>query len=155
MVAKKKEPKSKIVQPEIHIESLTDISKLDYDYFPHMKNGVGGEQSRLINAMKDGTYQLNMQPVEYTAKINRKADRKLISGLPKGDSFSASKNDQWEYSAMVEKQTRALTKTRLEVLAEAFKTTNIPIRPRYYHNPLQYFDHIILADGYLNSLMFA
>ena len=62
------------------------------------------------------------------------------------DSFDNSK----QFDAMYQKKKMG-GKTRLEMVTETFDRTDIPVLPRYYHNPLQYFDHVLLADGYVNT----
>jgi len=122
----------------------------DFDFFPHMEGeGKSSFDTKQRTALKNGSYQPFMQMVEYDVKLAKK-NRNLIKAFPK--EFSASSHDQWDFSAVdVPKRTRMNAPTRLEVLNKQFKDSNIPLRPRYYHNPLQYFDHVLLADGYTNS----
>ena len=122
----------------------------DFDFFPHMDSGKKGSFDNIHrSALKNGSYQPFMQMVEYDVKLAKK-NHNLIKAFPK--EFSASSHDQWDFSAMdVPQRKRMNAPTRLEVLNKQFKESNIPLRPRYYHNPLQYFDHVLLADGYTNS----
>jgi hypothetical protein len=150
----KKDPGT--VQPEINIFS---IEKPDFDFFPNMRpdNFVGQEQT-IVKSMKAGTYTPFMGAVEYKANVGTKKQHKYLkSAEPILQEFSGSMSitekisrDEFK-AAMVEQQEKLNVKSRVEILNEQFKKSNIPLRPRYYHNPLQYFDHVLLSDGYVNS----
>lgn len=134
---------------------MESIDSDDFDYFPHLNVRGNSEQQRLIRQLKRGTYQPFMNTVPYKAEIDE-ATRGLISAKPANDLIVSTpldefKNDLKEYRAEVYMKKRQEGKTSLELQNEIFDRTNIPIRPRYYHNPLQYFDHVLLADGYVNS----
>jgi len=140
-------------EPQISIMSLDLLGgDNDFDYFPHMKwsEKLKTLENDLVGQVKRGTYQIFNQAVEYTAVVKKDKNHTLVSAKPKSDEYEASKHSIYE-ADMVEQQTRAPGKTRYEVLNEQFQRSNIPLRPRYYHNPLQYFDHVVLADGYVNS----
>ena len=144
---KKDKPRLK---PEINIYSFPIDENDDFDFFPHMDKGKKGSFDNTQRmALKNGTYQPFMQMVEYETKLAKK-NHNLISAFPK--EFSASSHDQWDFSGMeVPKRTRMHGPSRLEVTNKQYEKSNVPLRPRYYHNPLQYFDHVLLADGYTNS----
>jgi hypothetical protein len=125
----------------------------EFDYFPHMNHAsYGASEHAIVQSLKQGTYQPHMQMVEYSAVVKGK-NKTLVSAEPKIHEFIGATKDTWEeYSAdMIRQQTRNQSKTRTEVLNEQFQNSNIPLRPRYYHNPLQYFDHVLLSDAYVNS----
>lgn len=153
-MAKKKEPG--VVQPEINIFS---IGGDEFDYFPHMNpNSFEGQEAKIVQSMKNGTYTPFMAAVEYQASVGSKRQKKYLkSAAPLEKEFTGStsiteKQSREEFkAAMVEQQERLQVKSRVEILNDQFKKSNIPLRPRYYHNPLQYFDHVLLSDAYVNS----
>ena len=147
--------KKKSKSPRINITSIPDT----YDYFPQYDtSNSSGLDGDLLNQLKMGTYQAHMQLSEYTAKIKGK-NHQLISAAPK--EFSAAvqdtyptvkekKNDKARTVEMVPQRTPQYP-SRYKILQETFKNSNVPLRPRHYHNPRQYFDHILLSDAYVNS----
>jgi len=143
----KEDPK----QPHINIMSLGEAKDLEFDYFPNLNSsGLSGNRKKMIESLKDGTYQANMSTVPYTAEVEEK-NNYLIKAEPTNHDFISTEKDVFEFSAEVYQKQRMQTYTRLETLLKQYKRSNIPLLPRYYHNPLQYYDHILLADGYVNS----
>jgi len=146
-----KEEKIDPKQPHINITSLGEAKELEFDYFPNLNtNGISGNRKKMIESLKDGSYQPNMSTVPYTAEVMEK-NHYLISAEPKDDDFITTDKDTFEFSAEVYQKQREQTYTRLETLLKQYRHSNIPLLPRYYHNPLQYYDHILLADGYVNT----
>ena len=132
--------------------SLNPLGEDDFDFFPHLGlSKLSGLEETLTKQLKAGTYQPFMQAVEYTAEIKRDKKHTLKSAHPLEASINAPKYDIYTAEDMVEQSTRNPAKTRVEVLGEQFKQIRYPMRPRYYHNPLQYFDHVVLSDAYSNS----
>jgi len=155
MASKKKD---KTVQPEINIFSITEHN--DLDFFPNMHpDSFEGQEAKIVQSMKDGAYVPFMGAVEYDAKVKtKKGSKYLMSASPmdkaqfEGSRSIVEKKTMDEYkAAMVEIQEKLQVQSRVDILNEQFKHSNIPLRPRYYHNPLQYFDHVLLSDGYVNS----
>jgi hypothetical protein len=153
-LAKKKEAGT--VQPEINIFSLGGD---DFDYLPNLDpKTFSGPEQNIVKSMKNGTYMPFMAAVQYEAKVGTKKGVKILKEAhPADNEFSGStsivdKLDREDYTAaMVEQQEKLQVKSRVEILNQQFKKSNIPLRPRYYHNPLQYFDHVLLSDAYVNS----
>lgn len=143
----KKDSDDVVPQPEINILSLGGDD--DFDYFPSLltKNYRGVDRT-FVNQLKMGKYTPFMGSVEYNAEVEK--GNVLKSAKPISNEFKAS-YDVWSAEDMVKKQHKPEAETRVEILSKQFKNSNIPARPRYYHNPLQYFDHVLLADGYVNS----
>lgn len=148
----KKSPKSK--EPFINIMSLDLLGKEnEFDFFPHMStSGLSGLEEKLTQQLKSGTYMPFMQPVEYSAvfKKGEKRNHILRSATPMAGKKITTDHDIYSADIM-EQQERSTVKTRVEVLGKQFQRSTLPMRPRYYHNPLQYFDHVVLSDGYTNS----
>lgn len=137
--------------PHINIMSLGEAKELEFDYFPNLNSAnLSGTRKTMINSLKDGTYQPNMATVPYTAEVEKK-NNYLIKAEPSNDDFLTTDKDRFEFSGEVYQKQREQTYTRLETLLKQYRRSNIPLLPRYYHNPLQYYDHILLADGYVNS----
>jgi len=154
----KKKPRVKAKpQPEINIMSI--VSDQDFDHFPNLNpksfDGVGGQ---VVTSMKNGTYTPFMAGVEYQVKTEESKNVKfLMEARPMEKQYAGSMaqldaitKKQFD-AAMVEQQEKLQVRSRVEILNEQFKESNIPVRPRYYHNPLQYFDHVLLSDAYVNS----
>lgn len=138
-------------QPHINIMSLGEAKELEFDYFPNLNSSsLSGTRKTMINSLKDGTYQPNMSTVPYTAEVEAK-NNYLIKAEPSNDDFLTTDKDKFEFSGAVFQKQREQTYTRLETLLKQYRRSNIPLLPRYYHNPLQYYDHILLADAYVNS----
>jgi len=156
-VAPRVKKEKEIVQPEINIFSIERGN--DFDHFPHLDDtAFAGHEQSIVRSMKNGTYEPFMGAVEYKAKIEKsKGQQFLVEASPMQTEFSGAKSiieqlSKTEFNAaMVDQQKRLDVKSRAEIMNETFKDSNIPLRPRYYHNPLQYFDHVLLADGYVNS----
>jgi len=166
-VAKKSTPKSKPwirtqkrkstieevdpTRPHINIMSLGESKELEFDYFPNLNTqGLSGNRKTMIESLKNGTYTANMATVPYTAEVEEK-NNYLIKAEPTNDDFISTEKDVFEFSAEVYQKQRQQSYTRLETILKQYKHSNIPLLPRYYHNPLQYYDHILLADAYVNS----
>jgi len=140
-----------IKHPAIYISSLGDAKESEFDYFPNLNTqGLSGTRKTMIDSLKNGTYQPNMSTVPYTAEVEKK-NNYLIKAEPKNDDFITTEKDTFEFSAEVYQKQREQSYTRLETILKQYKHSNIPLLPRYYHNPLQYYDHILLADAYVNS----
>lgn len=162
MAPPKKTPKTKgTVQPEINIFSLGDGNDgSGFDHFPHLNaDSFEGQEQSIIKSMKQGNYTPFMGAVEYEATIETVRKQKFLQEAhPKGNQYSANINALYEKmtkkefsAAMIRPQDRQKVKSRAEIMNDQFKNSDIPLRPRYYHNPLQYFDHVLLADAYVNS----
>lgn len=133
--------------------SLNPLGEDDFDFFPHLGlSKLSGLEETLTKQLKAGTYQPFMQAVEYSAEVKKDKRRTLVHAEPLEASINVTKYDVYSADVMVEQSTRSnLAKTRVEVLGKQFHTPQQPMRPRYYHNPLQYFDHVVLSDAYTNS----
>lgn len=139
-------------QPSIDFFSLEKTD--DYDFFPNIDGkNYTKKEANLVQQLKHGSYQPFMQLVEYEAEIKGTKYKKLQEAHPASKEYTASRDDyhKLDDSEMVSLQKRIQAKTRLDILSETFKTPNIPARPRHYHNPLQYFDHVLLSDQYVNG----
>jgi len=137
-------------RPMLNITSL-NAAEDEFDYFPQLKDkGIPADQKKLVTSLKNGSYQLLMSSVPYTAEVEKK-NRALIKAEPEENIYVNSTKDKFDYSAAIYQKQRQQTDTRIEQLTKQYERSNIPLRPRYYHNPLQYYDHILLADGYVNS----
>lgn len=131
--------------------SLGSVEDDDLDFFPHMGlSGLGSLEKKLTQQLKNGTYTPFMKPVEYSAEFVKGKAKDHILKLAEPMEGAATKHGIYDADFMkpVEK---IQTMTRVETLAKQFQEQRLPMRPRYYHNPLQYFDHIVLSDGYSNS----
>ena len=157
MVGKRKtvepEEKGSDREPSVFYTSLLPADG-DYDFFPHMDAKSQGADNQFLQQLKSGTYQPFMQMNEYKAKIEKRS--RLIKGArPMGNEFSASKKDKWKIYSAAEmvplREMQTTIQNRLRILGEAYKNSNIPMLPRYYHNNYQYFDHVLLSDSYINS----
>lgn len=140
-------------QPRLDFFSLEKKTD-DFDFFPNLeRSNFSGQEAKLVQQLKDGSYVAQMQLQEYEAEIVGTKYKKLKSAKPASDEFKASKEtwDQLNAAEMVELQTATKSKSRLQILMEQFQNVNIPIRPRYYHNPYQYFDHVLFSDQYVNG----
>jgi len=138
-------------QPHINIVSLGEAKELEFDYFPNLNSeGLTGTRQKMINSLKDGTYQPNMATVPYTAEVEKK-NNYLIKAEPTNNDLLTTEKDRFEFSGEVYQKQRMQSYTRLETILKQYKRSNIPLLPRYYHNPLQYYDLILLADAYVNS----
>lgn len=148
-MAKKKKPTRKSKEPSINIYSLDPLGDEDFDFFPHMGlKKLSGLEKELTQQLKSGIYKPFMQLVEYSAEFQKGKKHVLKNAEP----LEAESTKHDVYSAeMVEQQEKQPAATRLEMLSRQFAKSNIPLRPRWYHNPLQYFDHVLLSDGYTNS----
>ncbi len=146
---KRKKPTRKDKVPSINFYSLDPLGDEDFDFFPHMGlKGLSGLEKEMTQQLKNGTYKPFMQLVEYKAEFKKGDKHMLVSAEP----LEAESTKHDIYSAdMVEQQEKQPAATRLEILSKQFSKSNIPLRPRWYHNPLQYFDHVVLSDGYTNS----
>jgi len=144
-------------QPRLDFYSLEKPD--DFDFFPTLENSsFGTKEGKLIQQLKNGTYTAQMAPIEYEAKIVGTKHKKLESAHPASEEFTAKAStlstDTWEQldgEAMVELQKATTARSRLQIIMEQFKAPNFPVRPRYYHNPYQYFDHILFSDQYVNG----
>lgn len=146
--------------PAITITSLNSTSlNRDFDYFPNLKsNGLPTDQQEIVSQLKNGTYQPLMAAVEYDVQIE-KTKHYLVTGKPVQGLFASTKLDTFDYTKQLNEvfsaatmKTKPNSPSRLEILEKSLGgDKNTPITPRYYHNPLQYFDHILLADAYTNS----
>jgi len=154
-MARTKSKEKEAVKPEIVITSLTNTNK-EFDFMPSLKisSSMPEEERKAITALKDGTYQPFMAQVEYTAELDPKT-HELKKASPKNDDYVATLRDTFdftkEFKGEVYQKKRQEGQSPLELMLKTFEKTNTPIMPRYYHNPLQYFDHILLADSYVNS----
>ncbi len=139
-------------QPRIDFISLEKNS--DYDFFPEMEqSSYKTQEKKLVGQLKNGSYRPFMQMVEYEAKIKGTKYKKLEEAHPASNEYKASRDnyEQLDAAEMVKLQKRMKTKSRLEVIMNQFQNPQLPMRPRYYHNPLQYFDHVLLSDQYVNG----
>jgi len=157
LTIKKTKKKSGSVQPEINIFSLEGDQ--GFDHFPHLNaDSFEGQERSIIASMKQGTYTPFNGAVEYTAIVETVRGRKFLQAAePKDRAFVGNKAifdklTKKEFSAtMVKPQNKLNVKSRADIMNETFGHSDIPVRPRYYHNPLQYFDHVLLSDAYVNS----
>lgn len=147
MKAKGRKPKVK--QPSIRFYSLGDANQ--FDYMPHLNtaSSLPENQRKIITSMKNGTYTPFMASIAYKADVKKNLD--LISAEPATDIFNSTDMDKWDFSADVKQKKTQGGQSRLESLTKQYENVNTPVMPRYFHNPLQYFDHILLADAYVNS----
>lgn len=139
-------------QPRISYYSLE--KKDDFDFFPSLDNsGYGAKESKLIRQLKNGSYVAQMQLQEYEAEVVGTKRKTLKSAHPASGEFKASRDswDQLDAESMVELQKTTTARSRLQIIMKQFKAPNLPVRPRYYHNPYQYFDHILFSDQYVNG----
>lgn len=145
-------------KPRIHIESITNGD--DYDFFPHLNITGNSAQRDIIKQLKKGSYMPLMRQVPYAAEVDPEThhlykaspEDNLVKSTPRDIfDYTSDPKIKSEYNASVYMKKRQEGKTSLELQIDIYDKTNIPIRPRYYHNPLQYFDHVLLADGYVNS----
>jgi hypothetical protein len=139
-------------QPRIEFISLENDN--DYDFFPELENSNYKQQEqKIVSQLKNGSYKPFMQMVEYEATVKGTKYKRLEEAHPANKEYTASRDtyEQLDAAEMVELQKRVKVKSRLEILNETFKAPSIPARPRYYHNPLQYFDHVLLSDQYVNG----
>jgi hypothetical protein len=146
---KKKASKKNVLHKTPRIEFIT-LSGNQFDFFPHLKETGDANQKKIIADLKYGRYQPFMQGIPYKAEINPK-NQYLKKAEPMSDMYEASMQDKFDYSAAIYQKEPSQTWSQTETVIKQFAKTNIPIMPRYYHNPLQYFDHVLLADGYVNS----
>lgn len=135
--------KRKPRDPRFEIYTLRDTGEMDY--FPHLRaRGGDAEHVEALASLKDGTYQPFMAAVEYEGKYGK--DYATFSASLKNTDIIASPQDG-EFSANLDQE-------RVEQLKELHTKdghTQVPVRRKYYANPRQYYDHILLADGYTNS----
>lgn len=131
MVASKK-------TPTIDIFPLADHT--DMDFFPEYRADVGEPHHRTImQSLKDGTYTPYLQHEPYDWEIKKSQFTASLSNQdvishPNAKLFTASVPDA----------------DRVKQLEDMYRD-RIPIRRKYYANPRQYYDHILLADAYTNS----
>ena len=157
MAVKKESKTVGTVQPEINIFSLE--GDLGFDHFPHLNaDSFEGQEQNIIKSMKQGIYTPFNGAVEYTATIETVRGRKFLQEAhPTDEAFVGNKAifdklSKKAFSAqMVKPQNKLNVKSRADIMNDTFGHSNIPLRPRYYHNPLQYFDHVLLSDAYVNS----
>ena len=124
--------------PRIEITSLNDNT--DFDFFPHLKGNQKGDHGKVIDSLKQGTYNPYMGALEYKGEFDLK-EKKFTASLISNDVIASPKDGV--FSANIESD-------RIEQLKE-LHDTKIPLRRRYFANPRQYYDHILLADGYTNT----
>ncbi len=139
-------------EPRLEIFSLE--SNDDFDQFPELEySNFNSKEKKLVTQLKQGQYRPHMQLEEYEAEIKGTKYKKLISAHPASDEFTANRDtwDQLDAEAMVELQKTNTSRNRLQIIMEQFKAPSLPVRPRYYHNPYQYFDHILFSDQYVNG----
>lgn len=139
-------------QPRLDFFSLE--KKDDFDFFPALETkNFGGQEAKLIQQLKDGTYTAQMAPIEYEAEIVGRKYKNLMSAKPATNEFKADREtwEQLDAAEMVKLQKANTSKTRLQILMDQFSNADLPIRPRYYHNPYQYFDHVLFSDQYVNG----
>ena len=144
-------------QPEINIFSLEGDS--GFDHFPHLSSdSFESQEKAIVQSMKQGSYTPFMGAVEYQAEIGNVRNRQFLqSAEPLQAEFSGAKaifekiTKKSFGAGMIRSQEKQNVKSRAEILNETFANSSIPLRPRYYHNPLQYFDHVLLSDAYVNS----
>lgn len=122
---------------------------------PSLKAQGSMDQRKIINSLKDGTYQPFMAQVEYTAEFDEKTHQ-LKKAYPSDQMYGGTSKDKFdftgkEFSAEVYQKKRMMGQSPLELMIQTFAKTNTPVMPRYYANPYQYFDNVLLADGYVNS----
>jgi len=121
-------------QPHINIVSLGEAKELEFDYFPNLNSeGLTGTRQKMINSLKDGTYQPNMATVPYTAEVEKK-NNYLIKAEPTNNDLLTTEKDRFEFSGEVYQKQRMQSYTRLETILKQYKRSNIPLLPRYYHN---------------------
>ena len=147
----RKEPK--VRRPEITITSLAGNNR-EFDFMPSLKAQGSTDQRRIINSLKDGTYQPFMAQVEYKAEFDKTG--RLLKASPNDNMYGSTSKDRFdftgkEFSADVYQKKKMMGESPLELMIKTFEKTNTPIMPRYYANPYQYFDNVLLADGYVNS----
>lgn len=133
-------------QPTI---TITGISTDEFDYMPNLKlaSSLPDDQKKIITTLKNGTYVPFMAAVQYKAS----KDKENIFFTPSDVTFESTNKDYFSFSAAVYRKKKLQSDTVLDMVLKQFEKTDAPIMPRYYHNPLQYFDHILLADAYTNS----
>ena len=125
--------------PTIDVYSIRDYT--DLDYFPHLKADVTTDHGQVIQSLKDGTYTPFMGAVEYDVEFKNG----VFSASVKNQDIIASPQDR-EFTANV----NTPDGKRLNDIERMYKD-KIPTRRKYYANPRQYYDHVLLADGYTNS----
>ena len=76
------------VQPEINIFSIGGAN--DFDYFPHMQeNSFEGQEQKIVQSMKNGSYVPFMAAVEYEAVVGTKKQNKFLkSASPKEGEYA-------------------------------------------------------------------
>ena len=124
--------------PYIEISPLGD--KGEMDFFPELSAGKGNHGDA-IRSLKNGTYKPYMAALEY--KPNFDFEKKTFSASVINQDIIASPDDR-EFTAEIDGN-------RAKELAELYQNERVPLRRRYYANPRQYYDIILLADGYTNN----
>ena len=129
--------------PKLSFYSLENQHS-DLDFFPHLGTSGNSQHSQTIGSLKNGTYNLFMQGMEYEADYKKK--EKMFTATLKNKDIIASPTDK-----VFTGNVQTLEQDRIKSLDELYGQNNLPIRRRFYANPRQYYDHILLADAYTNS----
>ena len=125
--------------PRFEVYPMRD--KEEMDFFPELRTGPGAH-GKALRSLKDGSYQPYMAALEYEVDTELLAEKKFHASLMNQDVIASP--DDFEFNA-------ALEDDRAKQLSDMFSKNRTPVRRRYYANPRQYYDHILLADGYTNS----
>lgn len=136
-----------------HVDFFSLEKQTDFDHFPDLdSSNFRAKEKSLATQLKQGSYRPHMMLQEYEAEVTGRKYKKLKSARPASDEYLAKRDEvQYDAEEMVKVQKTTANKNRLRVLMENFSQSSLPIRPRYYHNPYQYFDHILFSDQYANG----
>ena len=114
----------------------------DFDYFPEYEGTEAtGIDARIIDSMRDGTYRLNMRLSAYDGKWSHK-HRTLTASIQ--DQKLPVPDDQKTLVASLENDA-------MREMAKRYERDMVPIARRYLSNVKQYYDYVLLNDGFANS----
>ena len=148
-----------------------------FDHFPNLDptSTNSRAEAKLVQALKDGDYTPFMQAVEYKGTWSDQwrafnAQAIHMPGMPR-DMRAAAASLRVKGTAAINGAQRVLKQAivaagdaaltvgtiagseseRLRELARMYKNSRVPLRRKYYANPRQYYDHVLLADAYANT----